>query len=89
MAAKTPTLYRESMGSLTLHICSFSDIDDGDTWASGINGIMTVIGQQTSDPIAESDDALSVSVTNFATGAMTFYTGQSNRAVDLIVLSKS
>jgi hypothetical protein len=47
MAAKTPTTIRkESLGSLTLIIANFdgtvssNDIDDNDTWATGITSIV-------------------------------------------------
>lgn len=47
MAAKLPTsIHRENLGSVNLYIALFdgtvssNDIDDNDTWASGIKGIV-------------------------------------------------
>ena len=92
MAAKTPdTVTQESMGSLNLHICNFktTDIDDGDSWTSYIPGIVSVWGQLTNSPGAVSDTGLTVSVSNFATGQIYFYTGPDNRNADIYVMSKS
>lgn len=56
MAAKTPTtLYKENLGSVNLYIANFdgtvssNDIDDDDTWASGIKGIVGAWWAGTSD----------------------------------------
>lgn len=92
MAAITPSsLVRESMGSLTLHIASFitTTIDDADTWASNIPGVVAVWSCVTENPASTTDTGLAVSVTNFGTGAMTFFTGTENVVGDVFVVSKS
>ena len=63
---------RESMGSLTLHIAKFTAIVDDDTWASGIQGITAVWVQRTGATTAGSASDFCVSVSSYATGAMTF-----------------
>jgi hypothetical protein len=56
MAAKLPTtLTKENLGSVNLYIANFdgtvssNDIDDDDTWASGIKGIVAMWWAGTSD----------------------------------------
>ena len=92
MAAITPdSVVRESMGSLTLHIATFitNDIDDADTWASGIPGIVGTWSGTIDNPTSTTDTALNISVTNFATGAMTFFAGEVTRAAYVYVTSRS
>lgn len=90
MAAKTPeTILRESMGSLTLHIASFADLDDGDTWASKIPGVVSAWGVLTKAPAASSDTGLTVSITNLATGQLTFWLGDNDLYADVFVMSRS
>ena len=92
MAVKVPTtIYQESLGSLKLIIANFdgtvssNDIDDGDTWASGINGIvgywcnLTYNGTQTKEGC---DVTLS-------TSTFTFNVGEDNKTGILYVLCKS
>lgn len=46
----TPTLtLKESAGSLTIHIATFGSTADGDTWASGIPGIVGYWGNSITD----------------------------------------
>lgn len=90
MAAKTPdSVIRESLGSLTLHIATFStnDIDDADTWTSGINGVLTAWCNGTDDPTTQASNGIDVGFT--AAGVFTFYAGESNRTGVLHVLSRS
>ena len=87
MAVKTPSsVLRESNGSLTILKATFSDIDDQDTWASGIEGQVwgkwfNVTGNLSSG----SSTAVSES-----SGTFTFYTAdaQSNVAGELYVLMR-
>ena len=92
MAAITPdTILRENMGSLTLHIATFitNDIDDADTWASGIPGIVSVWNNTIDNPTSTTDTALNVSISNLATGQLTFFAGEVTRAAYVYVVSRS
>jgi hypothetical protein len=77
MAAKTPSsIIRESAGSLTSHIATFADIDNGDTWASGVPGIV----------FAVADNLVGVTVSGTT---LTFTASADNLAVKALLLSKS
>lgn len=92
MAALTAdSVIRESMGSLTLHIATFitNDIDDADTWASGIPGIVAVWSNTIDNPTSTTDTALNVSISNLATGQVTFFAGEVTRAAYVYVVSRS
>jgi len=87
MAVKTPDpIVTENTGSSTLHIATFSDIDDGDTWASGIQNIIgywaVATDAPTSGPLGGID--VSLSSTTF-----TFNTGEDSRTGLVFVLSKT
>lgn len=85
MAAKTPdSLRKENLGSANLLIATFvdADIDDNDTWASGIS---SVIGYWW---IGIGDASYDVSITSVsAAGLFTFDAG-SNMTGKLYVLYK-
>lgn len=82
MAAKTPTkLYRESAGSMTRVVAVFdgtNDIDDGDTWTTGVPQIVTYWANGTDDP-TQTSEAIDVTLTTAETGKLTFNTGEDNR----------
>jgi len=89
MAAKTPdSVAIENTGSSTIHIATFStnDIDDGDTWASGIKNIIgywaTATDVPTSGQLAGIDMSLSSST-------FTFNTGEDDRTALVFVISKN
>jgi len=87
MAVKTPDpILRENTGSSTLHIATFSDIDDTDTWASGLTNIIgywaVASDEATSGQLAGIDVAES-------SGTFTFSVGEANRTALLYVLTKS
>jgi len=89
MAAKTPdSVVRESLGSKTLFIATFStnDIDDNDTWATGLStnivgywGVLTDDGTQTKEAL---------DITN-ASGTLTFRVGEDNRTGLVYVLANA
>lgn len=83
MAAKTPTkIYRESCGSVTKVIAVFSgtnDIDDNDTWATGIPNITGYWCNPTDDPTTQTKEAIDVTLTTPSTGLLTFRVGEANR----------
>lgn len=82
-AAKTPsTVTAYSMGSLTLKRAVFSDIDDGDTWASGMDGVVDMWFNRTDDP-TQTKEALGVSVSS---GTFTFNAPEANCTGTLFVL---
>lgn len=89
MAAKTPvSILRESLGSLTLHIATFTtnDIDDADTWASGIPGIVGAWCNPTDDPTTQASNGIDLGISG---STITFYAGESNRTGIVFVLSRS
>jgi hypothetical protein len=87
-AEKTPTVIRETLGSCTLHIATFTDIDDGDYWTSQIQGIIGYWGNLTDDG-TQTKEGIDMVLTTASTGLLTFYTGEDNRAGLVFVLSKS
>lgn len=82
MAAKTPSDQgSESLGSCRLLWFKFTDIDDNDTFDSGVSGIIGT-------PIfASSVDGSDCVVDNISDGVMTFGTSDNN-AGTLFVLTK-
>lgn len=89
MAAKTPSSTTvESMGSMKLFICPFTDIDDGDTWTSKIPGIIDVWTKMTKAITSPSSTCLAASVSNFSTGVITFSTGLADLTGTLYVAAK-
>jgi hypothetical protein len=88
MAAKTPdSIIRESMGSLTAHIATFvtNDIDNDDTWESGIQNIVWWSATAIDDP-TQTKEGIDVSLSG---STFTFRTGEDNREGKVLVLSKS
>lgn len=87
MAAITPsTHYIENAGSKVLHIATFAGTaDDGDTWASGLTGIVGYWANGTDDP-TQTKEGVDVSVSS---GTFTFNLGEDNRSFILYVLSNS
>jgi hypothetical protein len=88
MAAKTPdSIQQESLGSLKLIIATFTtnDIDDGDTWASGIQGIVGYWGNLTDDG-TQAKEGIDISL---STSTFTFNVGEDNRTGLIYVLAKS
>ena len=71
MAAITPTVTRECFGSKTVLKAAFTDIDDTDTWASGIKGkIWGWQFQRTDNPTAQASVDVAVAESS---GTFTFY----------------
>lgn len=89
MAAKTPdSIVRESMGSKTLFIATFStnDIDDGDTWATGLGtNIVGYWGNLTDDGTQAKE---SIDISN-SSGTLTFNVGEDNRTGIVYVLANA
>lgn len=87
MAAKTPdTVYRESLGSLTLLRCDFTttNIDNDDTYASGLGS--NVFGYWFTTTLADTA-AKDVHLTDSA-GTFTFSTGEDDITGQLYILAR-
>jgi len=83
-ATQSGTIMRESFGSLQLHIIPFTNIDDTNTYASGISRIVGYWANASNDPTQEKekiDVALSGST-------FTFSAGEDTRTGTLYVLSE-
>ena len=104
MARKYPTsINRHSAGSNTLFIVNFDgdttsgagtvqdDIDNGDTYVSGIPEVVNYWTNATDDPTQtkEGIDAAYSNATPDKTGLFTFYTGEANRIGKLFILAKA
>ena len=91
MAAKTPdTIIRESLGKLKLHICDFTttNIDNEDTYASGITSIVgEPIFAVSVDPTSQGDENCNV-VTTTSTGSIEFHSPQDNLTGTLYIYSR-
>jgi hypothetical protein len=89
MAAKTPdSILRESVGSMTLFIATFStnDIDDTDTWATGLgSNILGVWANGTDDP-TQTKEGIDCAE---SAGTITFSTGEDNRTGKVFVLARA
>ena len=87
MAVRTPDpIIIENTGSSTLHIATFADIDDGDTWASAIKNIIGYWAVASDDVTSGQLVGIDVSL---STSTFTFNTGEDNRTGLLYVLSKN
>jgi hypothetical protein len=88
MAAVTPsTTYRESCGSGTLIIANFAaTTDDGDTWASGIEGIVSVMACQADTAGTATSTGAGAS---FSGKTVTFHIGEADSKVTLWVFAKA
>ncbi len=88
MAAKTPdSVITESLGSLTLKIATFStnDIDDGDTWDTGLSGKIVGYWANATDDPTQTKEGIDCSE---SAGVITFNTGEDNRTGMVYVLVK-
>ena len=85
MAAITPAsvTHLGITGSYSLVLARFTSVDDGDTWASGLNGVVTAIAAQTGDPGTQASAGFSHTQ---SAGTFTFYPGEDNLGLDLIVI---
>lgn len=86
MAAVTPTtVKRISLGSCTAHIANFANtLDSADTWASGIPDIIFVAATQEDVAGTATSEGVGAS---WSGSTITFYLGEDNAAVRLLVLS--
>lgn len=89
MAAITPnTIVRESLGSLTLLIASFSagTADDGDTWTTGLGtNVVGFWSQDTENPTTQASVGVAITCD---VNVFTFYPAEDNKAFDVFVLTR-
>lgn len=85
MAATTPDeVDRHSIGNLSLVIAKFpATVDDGDTWASGMKGVVGFWAQDIDNPTTQA--SVGVAVTH-ASGTFTLYPAEDNKNFYLFVL---
>ena len=87
-AATLSTTWRESIGDLTLTIATFSNINNTNTWASNIQGVIGYWGNCTDDP-TQTKEGIDITLTTASTGEFTFQTGENSRVGMIYVLSSS
>lgn len=91
MAAKTPdSILQESAGSLTLRICDFSttNIDDGDTYSTGITTIVGVPIFSASKDVTQGGEGMNVSLAA-STGVLTFIAPEDDVTGTLYIYSRN
>ena len=94
MASKNhSTVKVHTMGNLKLSVIDFTDIDNGDTYDSGIPGAVAYWGTATDDPTINRE-GVNITYTNDVIGTVnagrfTLYTSEDNRVVKLYVLSRT
>ena len=87
-AATLSTVQRENIGDLTLTIATFSNINNTNTWASGIEGVIGYWGNLTDDG-TQTKEGIDITLTTPSTGAFTFQVGENSRTGLVYVLSSS
>lgn len=86
MAAKTPTtVYQYNSGSQNKLVAAFTDLDDADTWTSGLDGVQDWVFQRTDNPSTQTSAGVSVAE---SAGVFTFYPAEDNTAGKLIIYGK-
>lgn len=89
MAAKTPdSVERISMGSATLIVATFStnDIDDGDTWATGLGTSAKYVWANGTDDPTQAKEGIDCALSS---GTVTFSTGEDNRTGWVFVIANA
>lgn len=83
MAAKTPsTVTRHSSGDQTKLVATFTDVDDADTWASGLPNVSDYYFSRTDDPTTQASAGVAIAESS---GTFTFHPAEDNTAGDLVV----
>lgn len=86
MASKTPdSIYRHNVGELTLirAVYSSTNVDDADTWDSGIDGIVDHWFSAQSNPTTQGSAGINVARSG---QDFTFYPGEDNTTGTLYIL---
>jgi hypothetical protein len=92
MAARTPVeILQHSIGANKLHIALFSDIDDDDTWISGIRSVIGYWAAGIDEPTRGDEGVImrKTAETSSSGSTFAFSTGEDNRVVKAFVLSKT
>jgi len=86
MALTAASVIRESIGSLNLHTVTLTDgeVDDGETYVSGLSGIVGYWFNATDDPTTQTSGGVDVSESS---GTFTFNCGEDDRNGTLYVLT--
>ena len=87
MAAQSAaTTTRESLGSLTLMMYTFTSVADGDTFASGLGtNVVNYWAQTQANTVTQASAGFNL--TN-SSGIFTFYPGEDSLAATLFVLAR-
>ncbi len=87
MAALTPaTVWRNNNGSISEVVARFTTADDGDTWASGMSGIVSYTTQDRTNPSTQASVGIAATESS---GTFTFYPAEDGVAFDLVVRFKA
>ena len=87
-AAITPdSIYQGTMGSFRVVVAYFSagTADDGDTWASAMDGIVAYWTQDTDNPSTQASVGVAAALSS---GTFTFYPAEDNKPFYLFVLQR-
>ena len=86
MAITAASVIREGVGSLNMHKVTFTDgeVDDGETYVSGLQGIVGYWFNATDNPTTQASNGVDVSL---ATGTFTFNCGENDRNGFLMILT--
>lgn len=76
---------RDNMGSLQRVKWTFTGVNDGDTFASGMSSVSDFYAQQTDNPTTQASAGLSAAESS---GTFTFYPGEDGASVTLVVFHK-
>ena len=88
MAQKAPSaVITENFGSTTLYRCTFTDIDDADTYTSNVTSAVMWWCNPTDEPTNEFEN-IDVGYAQ-STGTFTFYPAEASRTGDLYILARS
>ncbi len=89
MAAKTPdsrTIHSLGSERLIRLVYSSTNLDDGDTYASGIEGIVDQWANGANNPATQASSGIHISE---SAGTFTFYPGEDDWTGTIYVLAKS
>ncbi len=82
---RTPSrVIRESVGSINLHIATFTEIDNTDTYVSGLTGVVGKWFNADDDPTVQVSGGVDVSESS---GTFTFRAGEDDRTGKLTILT--
>ncbi len=85
-AVAAVSVFQENIGSARLVIATFANTtDDGDTWVSGLTGIVAFWAQGTDDPTQTKEG---IDVTE-SSGTFTFHLGEDDRPLTLFVIVRN